>query len=390
MLRLPIAYSLRNLKRRPWHSLATALGVGIVVFASVLMLSLTRGLSLRVAVTGEEQNVLVISRAGQNIMFSSITEDELVNLSSLPGVALDSDGDPLVSPEVVHMATMEGSDGDRTVRAPIFVRGVTPAAYEVHKCLTIREGELPFAPDDILVGCTAHVKLGLPAGALKPGGTLRFDDRNWRIAGIFQAGGSLVESEIWMDTTELQRLLRRRTHTVAVVRMADAAAARAAMPRFERTGALERYFKGWTERDYYQEFGSVLSWVLWLCAIMVAVITVAGTLIGANTMYTAVMNRMREMATYRVLGFSRLDILASFVVESTVLALVGALGGTAAGLLVNGIPLKLSYGAFFLVADGIVLGAGLLLGLVIGLIGGIIPAIRGLRIGIVEGLKHAS
>jgi putative ABC transport system permease protein len=116
---------------------------------------------------------------------------------------------------------------------------------------------------------------------------------------------------------------------------------------------------------------------------------VAGALIGANTMYTAVINRIKEIATCRVLGFPRFDIFVSLMTESILLAVMGGIVGTLAGLLVNGLPLRISYGAFYLVVDWVVLAAGLGLSLLIGCAGGLFPIIKGLRMKVVEGLRYA-
>ena len=388
MFNLPIPYALRNLARRPWHSFMTVAGVGVIVFAAAVMLSLNRGLNRRIGASGEDQNIRVISRAGQNIMFSSITEDELVHLSSIPGIALDAFGLPLVSPEIMHMSIVEGVGEDGPSRAPVYLRGVTPTAYEVHRSIQIVEGRLPEEENEILVGKTSHIKIGLPEEALATGRTLRFENEDWIISGRFEASGSLVESEIWIDNDTLKRVLRRTSDTFAVIGMSDQAAVEGATALFSKTGALERYFKGWPETEYYREFGAALSWVLLLSLMMVVIISLAGALIGANTMYTAVMNRMREIATYRVLGFGKGDILVSFLTESVVLALAGGVLGVACGAGINGLPLKLSYGAFYLVADATVLGSGLALALVIGFVGGLFPALKGLGMTVMDGLRH--
>jgi len=384
---LPITYSLRNVRRRPWHSLMTVAGVAVVVFAAVLMLSLMRGLSQRVGVSGEKANILVISRNGQNLMFSSVEEDEIVSLYTLPGVAVDEQGMALVSPETMHMSMVHISADDES-RVPVYVRGVGPVAYDVHSTLSIVEGRLPEGEDEVLVGKTTHIKMGVEEDRLKPGESLFFEGEEWVIAGRFEAGGSLVESELWMDGEALKRILRRTSDSFAVVRMSSEQDVEAGVKEFTRTGALERYFKGWSERGYYDEFGSVLSWVLWLSIIMVVTITVAGALIGANTMYTAVMSRMREVATYRVLGFAKSDVVAAFLTESIVLAGIGGVLGVMAGAAVNGLPFKMSYGAFYLTVDAVVVSVGLGLSLFVGVAGCLMPIWKGLRLTIVEGLRH--
>jgi putative ABC transport system permease protein len=384
---LPITYSLRNVRRRPWHSLMTVAGVAVVVFAAVLMLSLMRGLSHRVGISGEKANILVISRNGQNLMFSSVTEDEIVSLDTLPGIAVDQYGMALVSPETMHMSMIHLS-ADAEARVPVYIRGVGPAAYDVHKTLSIVEGRLPEEEDEVLVGNTTHIKMGVEADRLKPGESLFFEGEEWVISGRFEAGGSLVESELWMDGEALKRILRRTSESFAVVRMSNAQAVDAGLKEFERTGALERYFKAWSERGYYDEFGSVLAWVLWLAVVMVITITVAGALIGANTMYAAVMSRMKEIATYRVLGFARSDVVTAFLVESIVLAGAGGVLGVIAGSAVNGLPFKMSYGAFYLTVDAVVVSVGLGLSLFIGVVGCLMPIWKGMKLSVVEGLNR--
>ena len=121
---------------------------------------------------------------------------------------------------------------------------------------------------------------------------------------------------------------------------------------------------------------------------MVGAVSVAGILIGLNTMYTAIINRMKEIATMRVLGFSKTTILTGFVIESLTICLIGGAIGALAGFAINGLPMKLSYGAFYLVVDAQVIGAGMALAAIIGVVGALLPAMRGLRLSIIETIRH--
>ncbi|MFC1498916.1 ABC transporter permease [Verrucomicrobiota bacterium] len=385
---IPVSYSFRNIKRRPWRSLITTVGVMVVVFASVLMMSLARGVYKRISVSGEEENVLLISRSGQNTMFSSIDEDEVVSLSTIPGLAQTSYGEPAISPEIMHRPMVRiGTDENKTF-APINVRGVEPVAFAVHRSVSIIEGRLPENDFEMLAGSSAHVKLGLPEEVLQLGSIVEFEKNKWTVCGVFDAKGSLIESELWVNARDLQNVMRRRTYTFAVFRLADAASMKDTMALFGETGAYERFFKGWPEAEYYQQFTSYLSWVLWLSYFMVAVITVAGALIGINTMYTAIINRIKEISTQRILGFGRFEIFISLLAESLVLSVAGGILGVGLGLCINGLPLKLSYGAFFLVVDFFVIISSIALSAFIGIAGAVIPSIKGLRLSIVEGLRY--
>jgi ABC-type lipoprotein release transport system permease subunit len=387
VLRLPVSYSLRNLARRPWRTALTVLGTAVVVFAAVLMLALWRGLVERLQATGEATNVLAISRAGQNNMFSSIPEDEVTYLWGLPGVATDESGAALVSAELMHMpfVNVEGATGKGI---PVSVRGVNAVAYDVHRSVRLVEGRLPEDSFEIVAGAAIHSKLGVTADVVGVGRAISFENREWRIVGRFEAGGSLFESEFWSREEDLQTVLRRRTHSFVVVRMEDPSKVPAAMKEFEKSGAVERFFKGWPEVAYYREFMAALAWVKWLSVFMVVAVTIAGALIGVNTMYSAVVSRLHEIAAQRVLGFSAADIAGAFLVESVAISLLGGAAGVAAGLLVNDLPLNLSQGAFFLVVDWPVMAAGMGLAVVIGTLGALLPAAKGLRMGIVDAMRH--
>jgi putative ABC transport system permease protein len=367
----------------------TVAGIAVVVLASVVMLSLSRGLQLRLDVSGEAANILMISRRGQNVLFSAIEADELVQVSSMPGLAKGADGAPLISPELMQVSFVKVDNPAGSGYAPVNIRGVGPNAWEVHRSVKLRSGRLPEDAFDLLVGRLAHIKLGVPAAALQPGKTVRFEGHEWTLCGVFEAGGGLSESELWVQASDLMTVLRRQTHSLVVCRFETPALAQEATALFRQTGAIERAFKGWGEKQYYQEYyAESLAWIFWLSLAMVAATAGAGALIGVNTMYTAITDRIDEIATLRVLGFRRRHIAASLLVESVALALVGGLVGAAAGYGVQGVPLRLSQGAFYLTVDGVVLAGAATLTLVIGVVGAILPTIRPLRLSIIEGLRY--
>ena len=382
-----ITYSMRNLRRRYTRTVMTCLGISLAVFASVIMMALSRGLYLRTSGTGEDSNILAISRNGQTVMFSSITDEEVVYLSSLEGLAKNANGDALVSAEIMHMSHVE-VEGMQTKRKPVCIRGVRDVAYEVHKSLSVVEGTLPQKEYDILIGDMVFVRLGVDKAALKPGMKLKFEGQDWNICGIFQAEGSLFESEMWVKEQTLKTVLRRTTDTFAVVKLESPEKATQATGMFSQAGAYEKYFKGWVERGYYKQFGKTADWIFWLSLVMVVSIVVAGALIGINTMYTAIMNRMQELGTLRVLGFRKFDILLSLVMESMLLAFIGGAIGLAAGSFVNNIPMKFSSGAFYMIVDTPVILAGIALSAFIGLSGAILPAIKALKVPIMEALRQ--
>ena len=387
---LPLSYPIRNLWRRPWRTAMTVGGIAVVVFAAVLMMSVCHGLFERLGSTGEPENLLAISRKGQNIMFSSVEEVDLMSLWDLPGLAVGSDGLPLVSPELMHVSivTIADPDGGTSAQAPIRVRGVLPIAYAVHRSVEIVEGRLPENDFELLAGATAHVKLAVPAERLAVGQKVRFENKEWTVCGRFSAGGAMIESETWVQEQNLQTVLCRQTHSFVISRFESPDAAQAGLAQFERTGAVQRTFKAWAETAYYREHTKSLTWVFWLSVSMVAAVALAGCLIGMNTMYTSIITRLKEIATLRVLGFPRRSVLWTTGLESAVMALMGGVAGVLPGMLVNDLPMRFSHGAFYISVAPVVMLAGLALSLVIGLLGTLFPVFKGLRLGVADALRR--
>jgi ABC-type antimicrobial peptide transport system permease subunit len=164
----------------------------------------------------------------------------------------------------------------------------------------------------------------------------------------------------------------------------------AALPLFSQSGALEKYFKGWPEPAYYREYLESLTWVYWLSLLMVLAVTLAGVLIGINTMYTAILNRIREIATQRVLGFARSDILKGLLFESLVVALLAGAAGVLAAYALNDLQFRFSQGVFRLAVDPTVMATGLVQAVLIGIVGAAIPSYKGLKLTIVDALRYRS
>jgi len=386
-LKILFSYSIRNLLRRKWRTFMTLVGIALTVFASILMLALARGIQQRIDATGKPENFLFISRKGQNVMFSSVSDEELVHLWSLPNGKVGLDDDLLVSPEIMHVSHVQVEGEDKTTHAPISVRGVQPIAFDVHDNVKVIDGNLPEEEYDILVGKTAYVKLGVSKETLDVGNTLSFENNEWTICGIFEAGASIYESELWVGEETLQTVLRRQTHTFAVMKFDSSDDAKNVQTFLNKSGVIDRYFKGWTEKEYYEEFGRSLSWILWLSLFMVVSIIIAGTLIGINTMYTVIINRMQELATLRVLGYRRREVFLSLMVESVLISLLGGILGCTLGVFLNDLPLKVANSAFFFIVDYQVVGVGIGLSLIIGVVGVFLPVLKGFRTRIIDALR---
>lgn len=381
---LPWDYGVRNLFRRASRSLLTLTGLAIVVFLVLTVVAFVRGLETSLQVSGDPAVVLIHSLgAAENLENATVPGNAPGLLAaSLNGIATRH-GQSYVSPEL-YLGTQVTCGTDRRPAMGI-VRGVSLAAPLVRRQFQLLEGSWP-EEGEVLIGKLVATKLGRRTADLIPGSQIQFEGRSWQVAGRFAAGGSALESEIWCPVEELQGVLKRQDLSLVALTVRDFAAIGDTQEFCKERIDLE--WEATRESDYYASLQKHYGPVRMVAWAIVALVTGAGIFAGLNTMYGAVLGRVRELAMLQTLGFSRRSIVLSIVQESLLLAMAASLLATAAALsLLNGFAVRFTMGAFSLQADSVTVVIGLLVGGLIGLFGSLVPAWRALRLPIVDGLK---
>ena len=390
---LPLRYPLGNLAARRLRTGLTVGVIGLVVLATTLFAGLVSSLKRTLVTTGSERNLVVMRKGATNDGSSAVTLDAFQNVRFFEGIARDAAGNPLVSPELVVQPFFMRANGGRE---NVLVRGVEPVALAVHDDVRMVEGRM-FQPStgEVIIGRNVE---GRYLGA-ELGSPIEFGRSTWQVVGIFESGGTSLESEVWADVRQLGNDAKRPVpYSGLRVRVADGADMDALA---RRIGDDPRYaLEATPERDYYAKQAESSN-VLYYIVVALAVLAGTGAAFGAtNTLYAAVQARTAEIGTLRALGFSRRTILGSFLIESVVVALLGfVLGGVCAWALGYLISLLLGGVAFAsqtFTTNVITLRVGprdlamaLGLSLFIGLVGGIFPALRASRLRPVEALRKA-
>lgn len=105
-----------------------------------------------------------------------------------------------------------------------------------------------------------------------------------------------------------------------------------------------------------------------------------------NIMLASVTERTREIGIRRAIGAKRKNIVGQFLIETTVLSMIGGLGGIALGFLIPWLITKFTGMPSIVPAYGIILSIGISLS--IGLIFGIYPARRAANLDPITALRH--
>lgn len=381
---LPWEYGVRNLFRRPTRSALTLAGLTTVILLVFVVVAFIRGLESSLAASGDEDVVLVYSlSSGADIENSSIPARTPALMSaSLEGVQ-QRFNIRHISPEI-YLGTRVVVD-DEQIKGLGLVRGVTTTAPLVRSNVQIVAGTWPQA-GEVLAGRLAHAKLGCRRESLAVGDTVRFDGQSWRISGMFVADGSAFESELWCPLEDMQAALQRQDLSLVAVKLADRRwAADVEMFCNER---LDLELKAVPEARFYASMQQHYRPVRTLGWMVVVLIAGAGVFAGLNTMYGAVVGRVRELATLQAIGFRRRAITLSLIQEALLLAASGSLIATAlALLLISDTAVRFTMGAFMLRVDSaaVVIACGT--GLLLGLLGAIPPSIKAMRMQVAEGIK---
>jgi putative ABC transport system permease protein len=387
---IPVIYNFRSVKARWSSAIVAVVGIAGTVGVFVAMLSLARGFKATLVSSGSEDNAIIMRAGATSEMTGGVTIDTVKIIQDKPGIARGADGSPLVTAEVVLVAPIPlistGTD------ANVEVRGVSKNVLEIRKNIKIVEGRM-FSPglNEIVVGKNANASYS----GLTLGNTIALGSVHWKIVGIFDAGGSSFDSDVWGDAHLIgpafnrpdiyfQSITVHLTSPAALQQLKDAATAD---PRLNVDVTREI--------DYYSKQSNRLTTLITVLGGLVAGVMAIGAVFGAlNTMYSAVAERGREIATMRALGFGGPSVVFSFVIEALLIAFIGGLVGCIAVLPLNGLTTgamnlqTFSHVAFAFKITTELLVKGVVFALVMGLIGGFLPAVRAASMPVASALRE--
>jgi len=374
---VPISYNFRSIRARWTSTIVAVLGIAGTVGVFVAMLSLANGFKATLVASGSPGNALILRAGSPTEMMGGVTLDSVRVVQDAPGVARDSSG-PLVTQEVVGVMPFPlistGTD------ANVQVRGVSSNVLRVRTFAKITEGRM-FQPglSEIVVGRNASRTYA----GLTLGNAVQFGGGRWQVVGIFDTGGSAFDSEIWCDAKLLNEILKRPDNIFQSVTVHLASPQTFQQFKDAVTSDPRMNVDVTREIDYYAKQSTTMTRLITVLGGLVAAIMAIGAVFGAlNTMYSAIAERGREIATMRAVGFSSSNVILSFLFEALSISLVGGILGCLAVLPLNGFTTNtMNFQTFANVAFAFkitfdLLLLGIVFALVMGVLGGMLPAIR--------------
>jgi len=372
---IPISYNLRNLMVRKTTTVLTALGVGLTVAVLVAVLALVEGLRSSFEASGRPLNVLVMRKGATAELLSVVTRSNFQDFKYKPGIARDPNGKPLASLEMVTIINNLGT-GKAAEGMNINLRGITPVGIEMRDQVHLISGRY-FIPGrrELVVG--KNIVARYPKAQV--GSRVHFGRGDWDVVGIMDGGRSNASSEVYADLNQISGDYNRTEFlSSALLRAVDPAAMQALRNSLESDPRFN--FSTLSEREYYESQMASATPVRFMGLLVCTIMAIGSSFAAMNTMYAAVARRSADIGILRMLGFSRTGILASFMVESLILSVIGGVLGCLLVLPLNdahtriGSFITFSEISFTLRLTPQVLAIGIGFGIVMGLLGGFFPA----------------
>jgi len=383
---LPLKYNFRNVLVRWRATLATILGIALVVAVYVLVQALAVGLQKSASNTGDLRNVMIVRKGSTAESSSQVSLAQLQTIRYWPQIAHDEQGVPMLSADVITLISQPRIDGRG--EANVSVRGLTPAGRQLRPQVKLISGRW-FTPGQREV--TVSGKMARRFAGFQVGDTFRTAGNTLTVVGEFDGGNSAFDSEVWMDADEARSLFDRENYSSLLVRVTDPAAAQAITARIENDKRLP--LRAEAEVKYYSDQTATALPIRILGNFLATAMSVGAVFAAMNTMYASVGARTREIGTLRVLGFRRRSVLAGFILEGALLAAIGGALGCLLALPLDGYSTgTMSFNSFsetvfeFRITPWLAT-KGMIFSIIVGVIGSLLPALRASRLPVIAALK---
>ena len=383
---IPLKYNVRNLRMRWVGTLMTVLGTGLVVWSSCILFGLVQGLQHSLNVSGDPLGLIVLRKGSTEESNGGFAASQADDIATLKGIARVEKGQ-LVANEMVNIAIAERLEGSRT---NIIIRGVSAASSLLRPNFQVLSGGRFFEAGKGECIVSKNLSKRFRNAAL--GNTLKLGEKeSYRVVGVFSAGGSAAESEVWVDLGDMEQNLNRKGY-VSSVRLRAASASDLTTIKKTIDNATQFKLAAWKETDYYAAQAEAGRLLIVGGTLIALFLTFGAMFAAANTMFSAVKSRTREIGTMRALGFSRFDILISFMGESLLLCLLGGVLGLLLTLPLSALTfstnLNFAEAAISFRFGPIVMAVAVAMTLAMGLFGGLFPALRAVRLDVVRALRE--
>ncbi len=404
MIKDYVKFSITNLRKRRLRSWLTMIGIFIGIAAVISLIGLGEG--LRSAITNQfgflGNDILGVQASG--IAFSgppgqgtaNPLSDTLVN--KIKGIS----GIETTFNRYIESGTMEFNDRQAIGLAASIPSGENKKIFETMFNLKTEEGRLLKANErnKVLLGF-AFSEEDIFGRGISAGDNVFLNEKKYNVVGILEKKGSfIIDSGVFLNEDDMLDLYDNDINVGAIaIKVRDPDNVEEVQIDVERLLRKERGVKKGEENFQVQSPQSIietLNSTMFAVQLFIYIIAFISLIVGGigimNTMYTAVLERTKEIGIMKAIGARNSTIFGLFFIESGFLGMVGGIvgiligAGFAYGLAFVG---KLALGSDLIQAKislTLIIGS-LLFSFVLGTVFGVLPAMQASKLHPVEALR---
>ncbi len=397
--------ALNSLRHRGLRSWLTMIGIFIGVAAVVALVSLGQGLQAAISQQFAQFGVdkVIIQAKGPgfgppgSFAAGKLTDDDVELVSKVSGV--DIAAGRVIDTAIIgygdeQQARAVGSLPSRKREAELIIAANN---YKIAEGRMLRPGE----SDKVMVGIN-YRDGKIFTKPVRAGAKLQILGKKFEVVGVLgKLGDPIRDASIIMDEDSMQELFETGKKVSVIVAKAQegqelskvAENIASGMRRDRNQDEGKEDFEIQTPQQLLQTFSTIISIVQAVVIGIAAISIIVGSIGIMNTMYTAVLERVREIGIMKATGARNSHILTLFLFESGIIGLAGGAIGAAIGIAIGkGVELVASHAlgpnllqAYF--PWYLILGA-LSFSFLLGVISGALPALQASRLRPVDALRY--
>jgi putative ABC transport system permease protein len=369
-------FVLKNIVRRRVRSSLTIIGVAVAVGAVVALVGISNGFEESFLNIYQKKNVdLIVQKAGEKQkLLSALPETLGDRIAALPGV------------KTVYAGLLDHIQMDELEPIGLLIQGVPPNSPLFSTWKFIAGDKLP--PGD-----NNKVVLGKNLAAIlnkKPGDTITvLDDKQFEVAGIFEAGTTYEDGMMIMSLEALQKFMGRKGLVTGFSITLEDRSEEGIKRVAKEISGLAKNLDVKTTKELVNSTNEIrfIHAMAWITSTVALFIGAIGML---NTMIMSVFERTKEIGVLRAIGWGRWRVVKMILMESILLSLLGGALGAAGAMLLAKLLSRFPAAAGVIegnLAPSVIL-EGFIIALGVGLLGAAYPAYRGAQLLPTEALRH--
>ncbi|MDQ1252272.1 MAG: putative transport system permease protein [Euryarchaeota archaeon] len=292
-----------------------------------------------------------------------------------------------------------------TESASLSATGVDPQVWKYMNSVTLGSGRLLEPADNYVAVIGSGVSTGIFEKEVGINQIMNFGGKSVRVVGILSSEGGGGDNQIYMPINAAVNVItdaKKDVYDSIQVEAQSPEVVDAANTAIVKKLLISRHDNKPSDQDFTvsttASMASAVTSMVTSMSLFLGAIAAVSLLVGAvgiaNTMFTSVLEKTKEIGTMKAIGAKNKDILMIFLFNSAMVGLVGGIFGVMLGALLSalfpmiGVTMMRGGSGSSMSLSPSLMFSGLALAVIIGVISGVVPAYRASKLKPVDALRY--